>query len=131
MQNSTTEKAGDTLNTQNNAEETRKQNSTLIDRKPIDGTPFWMISSEKGHFLVMGENIMTPAFKTEQELDEYIINHHWDLVCLLILTLIDKVRPQTIQFAQGPPREYTADKVRPEQTEWEKQTKGDDTLLDE
>lgn len=89
MLKSTTEKAQDTLNTQNNAGEIPKQSSTLINRIQLTGTPFWQIHTEQGYFLVMGPNVMTPIFATEQELDDYIKENHWDLVCLLVLTLLD------------------------------------------
>lgn len=90
MSKSTTGKAEDTLNIQNNAEGTHNQHSTLIDRIQMQGTPFWQIKTEQGYFLVMGENVMTPIFQTEQQLDTYIQENHWDLCCLMVLTLIDK-----------------------------------------
>lgn len=80
------------MNTQNSANETHKEKSTLIDRIQMNGTPFWQIQTEQGWFLVMGENVMTPVLKTEKDLDKYIIENHWDLCCLMILTLMDKVK---------------------------------------
>lgn len=85
------------MNTQNNANATLNQNSTLIDRIPMQGSPFWQIQTEQGFMLTMGHNIMTPIFETEEKLDKYIINNHWDIVSLLILTLIDISKNKEIQ----------------------------------
>lgn len=90
MYKQTSEKEKDTSHTQNSADETHKPKSTLVDRIPIQGTPFWQIQTEQGFFAVMAENIITPVFKTEEELEKYFIENNWNIVSLIILLLIDK-----------------------------------------
>lgn len=90
MSKSTTAKAEDTSNTPNSVNETHKEKSTLVDRIPISGTPFWQIKTEDGYFAVMAENIITPVFKTEEELDKYFLENMWNIVTLTTLLLIDK-----------------------------------------
>lgn len=90
MSKSTTEKEKDTSHIPNSANETHKQQSTLVDRIPIQGTPFWQIKTTDGYFAVMAEDIITPVFQTEEEFDQYFLQNMWNIITLTTLLLIDK-----------------------------------------
>lgn len=97
MENSTTNKARDILNTQNNAEKTHKQkSSTLIERKEIPGTPFTMIKQanegeQYQYFIVMGDYRLTEPVYKEEEALEKLVTEHWRIIASIIAITTEKM----------------------------------------
>lgn len=85
------------LNTQMNAEETPKENSSkLIEREDIPETPFVLISIEQGkYFAVLGMKQITPNFKTKGEVLQYIEQNMWNIVLTMIL-IINETRKDLV-----------------------------------
>ena len=78
----------DTLNT------TDKQGYGI---KIVEGTPIAILSSDKGHFGVIGKNRVTEIYQTYEEC--YITcksSATWEMITSLIETIIDKRIKQTI-----------------------------------
>lgn len=71
-----------------NAENDNSSNS-LINRIPVDGTPFTIVEIEKGYFLALGNYRLTEVVEDENELYNLVIaptyehNGHYDWNFLL------------------------------------------------
>lgn len=102
MQQSTTGKARDTLNTQNNVKETHNKKSTsLTERKKIEGTPFTMIKTPMDdvegiyndeYFIVMGDHRITEPTNTEKEQLDKLVKDYWLIVLNVIAIVVEKYK---------------------------------------
>lgn len=89
MEQLTTTKQRDTLNTQNNVEENpTRENSTLINYEKIPGTPFTIINQEEKWFIVMGDWRITESTLTREEQikkleeEKWLIIMHMTIICI-------------------------------------------------
>lgn len=74
-----------------NVENQDKLNSSeLIRREQRIGSPFWDITTEEGIFMVMGKHKITPKFETQQELDEHVDKHKWDIMAQMTIIIVQK-----------------------------------------
>lgn len=84
MSNSITLKHAEQLNIQNNAEQNSNSNSSLIEREPVEGTPFWIVgNSEKGYIGVLGKYQITENQTNKQEVLNYIDENMWKVVMII------------------------------------------------
>lgn len=90
-QNTTTTEQGLQSDTQLNVENNHNNNSTLIDYKEIEGTPFTMVRKEDKYFLIMGDYRMTEPTNTEEETMEKIEKEKWLLIFHIAATVIEKM----------------------------------------
>lgn len=95
MSNSTTTKQKDILNTQSNADQTHKENSSkpLIERIPIDNTPFTLIGDqEKGYFIAMGNyKITDQILKNEEEANLMLKDKIYEIILNMIVIVDEKI----------------------------------------
>lgn len=82
MQQSTQTKHSELLNTQSNAEETHKPNSSkLIEREQMKDTPFWIIGTEDtGYFGTLGKYQITTNFPTKEAVTNHIETQVWEII---------------------------------------------------
>lgn len=78
------------LSQHGSAENNHKQNSTLVDIKPVEGTPFAIVSQEEKHFLVMGDHKLTPDLNSTDEVQEYFQHNHWLILTNVVIILIKR-----------------------------------------
>lgn len=90
MSQSTTFKQQELLSTQNNAEETHKQQSTLVEREPIDKTPFWLITNQDGSFITLGEYRITEVKKDKAEALDELRNNEWNIIMHMCAVIVEK-----------------------------------------
>lgn len=94
MQNLTNSKQEEQSTTFTNADVNHKQNSALIDRFPIENTPFVVWSDYRGererHYLTMGEFKMSPDCDTQEEARQWPENHLWELIISMIVSVTQK-----------------------------------------
>lgn len=79
------------LQSQMNAPETDNLDSSnkLIERELIEGTPFWIIKRENEYYLTMGAyKINHIPLKSREEVDKYMKEQLWNIICTVILSLI-------------------------------------------
>lgn len=104
MQKSTNNKQEELLNTQLNAEETHKENSSLFDSEPVVNTPFTMVTTETGTFLTMGNYRITEPYQTKEEAKDQL-NNIWDIMLKLAIIVAQteiKTREKTLEEEKLP-----------------------------
>lgn len=86
MQQSTQQKHTELLNTQLNAEENHNSTSSkLIEREPMENTPFWIIgTNEEGYFAVLGKYQITEKFPTKQAVRDHIDIFVWEIIMKIV-----------------------------------------------
>lgn len=94
MQTSTNKKQSDILNTQENAENPGKENSSLIEREQVPKTPFWVINQNEKWFLIMGENRITDLFNTKEEALDELKNNQWFITISIAAIVLEKMLAQ-------------------------------------
>lgn len=85
------------MNTQNNVEETHNNNSSLITREEIEGTPFTIVTNEGKSFLTMGKYKISEEMEKE-EIAIYMIENKWNI----IVTIAGIIAEHTIKAKQKP-----------------------------
>lgn len=88
MNNSTGIKQKEILNTQNNVEETHKSTS-LVKNEQIKGTPFRIIGTENGWFIVMGDHKLTENSETEDEALLKLATEYWMIIMRMIARITE------------------------------------------
>lgn len=87
-------KHGDILNTQLNTGETPNNGSHLITYHKIENTPFTqVIENGVGHYAVLGNYKITPAFDTMDEMIEYIEQNKWNIVMSIAIIINEVSKP--------------------------------------
>lgn len=90
MQQSTKTEQRELLHSQNNVEETHRQKSTLIDRDKVPGTPFWIVGTDEGWFLTMGDyKVTTPVESKSIALDK-LKTEKWDIIMRMAAIITEK-----------------------------------------
>lgn len=86
MSNSTNQKQGEQLNTQNSAEETHKSNSyKLIDREAMENTPFVIVGNEDtGYFGTLGKYKITENFPTKEAVTNHVETYTWEIIMKIV-----------------------------------------------
>lgn len=86
MSSSTPTKQGDLLNTQSNADGTHNSTySKLIEREPMQNTPFWIIGTEEeGYFATLGKYQITEKFPTKQAVKDHIDTQVWEIIMKIV-----------------------------------------------
>ncbi|AXH76546.1 MAG: hypothetical protein [Microviridae sp.] len=94
MSSSTQTKPKGILSTSMNAEETPNQNSALIERFPIEGTPFTVWSDYRGekqkYYSTMGDYKISDDCDTQEEAREWHLNHFWEVIVQLVVIVNEK-----------------------------------------
>lgn len=81
------------LNTQLNAEEQKEskenssENKKMIERIPLEGTPFTMLRVEKECFGALGKYRITDMYNTIPEVEEKLIKKDWDTI-MIVATIV-------------------------------------------
>jgi len=90
--------AVNTLNEANNT--TRKEATELVQKQPIEGTPFVLVRKEDKFFLVMGKYRVSPVLESEQDAKDYVFTNTWNLIA----TVAGIVAEETLQYKvnEGP-----------------------------
>lgn len=117
MSHSTTTKQQDILNTQVNAHNNHKQNSTLVEMDNITGTPFKWVKQDDKYFIVLGNNRLTEPTTTLSETLEKLQTEMFDVIFHTIIviaqTLINestKPEPQRYKIPEhAEPMNYETD----------------------
>jgi len=75
-------------------EETHSENSSLIERFPIENTPFTVWSDYRGekekHYLTMGNYKVSEDCETQEEARTWPENHKWELITTMIVIVGEK-----------------------------------------
>lgn len=74
-----------------NAKETDNKNYSLIEKTDVEDTPFMIISTEEGHFIVMGENRLSEPYKNKAEALTAAKKITWNRIVQVILIISDKL----------------------------------------
>lgn len=93
MQKQTLNKENATSNTSDNVNETPKQDSNLIDRKKIKGTPFQMIrhTTDNGkyrYFIALGEYRLTEPTEEEKDALKKLQTEQWLITANTIAIMV-------------------------------------------
>lgn len=78
------------MSTQSNAENTLKENYSIVERKQIEGTPFWIVKSEELWYLVMAEFKISSGYETAEEAEEVLNNEMWLVIMHMIAIVMRK-----------------------------------------
>lgn len=91
MSNSTNTKHTDLLRTQSNVEEThnKKSSTNVVQREPVEGTPFTIAKNDKGYTLLMGLYALTPTFKTKTALKSFWQKQEWNIIINMLHAMLD------------------------------------------
>lgn len=76
------------------------EDQTIVDREPIDGTPFWIQRiHKKGWFITLKGYQLSPAFKTKEEAVKYIWleNHGWNVIANMIIVIHEQVANEAVK----------------------------------
>src|SRR5688572_21498628 len=91
MHKSTANKQQDILNTQENVEETHKENSTITENERIENTPFRIVKDEEGkYFLTMGEYRITEKCDSKIIALDKLKTEKWLILMHMIVIVIEK-----------------------------------------
>lgn len=100
MSNTTNEEQEGTFNIPNNAGETHKENSPLIEHNELPNTPFHITGSkEKGYFLRLGDYRLTDIYKTEKQLFQQFEKQQWNIIMRMTGAIIERYTEQQKQKA--------------------------------
>lgn len=88
---------GDMWTTSASVEDQTKENSLneksqIIEREQLLNSPFWLIKTEAGWFLVMGENRISEVFKHKHEVKYWLANNQWQVIMQLIVIITNKIK---------------------------------------
>lgn len=99
------QKQEELLNTQLNAENNPKANSTLIDIEDLGGTPFKLVNhKEHGWFLTLGDYRITKPTKTKADTIVQLDTNRWDIIFTMVCIAVEKIN----QFRELTEQEKTA-----------------------
>jgi len=94
MSNLTKTKPKGILSTQMNAGETPNQNSALIERHIIEGTPFTLWEDFRGEkpksYITMGNYKISEDCETQKEAREYLDKNFWEVLTQVIVIVGEK-----------------------------------------
>lgn len=73
----------------------QQQNNNLVERKPIEGTPFTIIkqimdNDKPVYFLVMGDHRLTEPTQTEEQTLDKILTEHWKIITTVVAIIVEK-----------------------------------------
>ncbi|AXH78093.1 MAG: hypothetical protein [Microviridae sp.] len=92
----------DTLRTQMNVQEQHSSTSgtnpkpdKLINRRQIDGTPFYEIEDQYGTYIVMGKYRLTDDIK-EQTAETYIKENQYTIILQMLCCVITDIKTQQL-----------------------------------
>lgn len=83
MQHSTSTKQRDILKSQSSIKENPNYeygSEQIIEREPIEGTPFTLITTQGKSFGVLGKYALTEKYDTKEEVLDYMDKNFWNLV---------------------------------------------------
>lgn len=90
-------KQNEILQAQNNQND-NSENTLLIEREQIDGSPFWAIGNkEEGYMLTFGKWQLTEKLPGTLDVIQYLEANKYDIILKMILCIID---PATIKNQQ-------------------------------
>lgn len=92
---------GDMWTTSTNAEDQTRENSLneksqIIEREQLKGTPFWIIKTEQGWFLVMGENRLSEVMPTKERVKGWLLNNQWQVIMQIIVIVTNKIKQEEV-----------------------------------
>jgi hypothetical protein len=69
--------------------EEEKQNKQECLINQYKNTPFALVQTDEGYFLAIGSSRLSPVFKNEDNLDEWVENNLWNLIGGFTLWLLN------------------------------------------
>ena len=72
-------------------EEARNSDSSLIERAPIQGTPFEVVKEDGKWFAAFGYNKLTEDFDEMQEVRTWMEENHWELLVRVITMVVQTI----------------------------------------
>lgn len=90
MSDSTKTTQEDILHGQINAEETPKENSTLVEHEDLPNTPFKITKTQEGFFLRMGDYRITDIHKDKQSATHELSKNKWLIIIRIIGAIIER-----------------------------------------
>lgn len=97
MSQQTSSKHQDILNTQLSAEETHKENSTLVKHEKIGKSPLTIVHQNDKWFIVLGNERLTEFFNTKEEALDELTYNSWTIVMHIAIIMTQKV----LDFRKG------------------------------
>lgn len=70
------------------------QNTELIHREPIDGTPFQVITIEEGSFIALGR-FRVSDIQSEENCYKMIEGKDWNLILATVSVILSSLKPLT------------------------------------
>lgn len=67
------------------------KNEQLLKIEEIEGTPFSIVSTEKGHFVALGRGRITDFYEKKEEAEQQIYPSNWDFMLSVIFAVIKTV----------------------------------------
>ena len=84
------------LRSQMNVNETDKPESTILNREKIEGTPFYLIETDIGSFIVMGSHRISEIHKTPAKALEELDNQNWMIIMRMIGIIHEEIAKNAI-----------------------------------
>jgi len=82
--------------TQNHGENTSQNNTELIEREKIEGTPFTLIKQEEKWFITMGDHRITEPTKHKNEQYNKLEKEKWLIITNVIIIILEKMNEGAI-----------------------------------
>jgi len=76
-------------NTLQNAEQETKQDSKLVERENVEGTPFTLYKSENLWYVLLGKYRMSKEFETKEEAKEDAQRNDWERTMQVVGVMIE------------------------------------------
>lgn len=81
-----------TNETNNLASASTEENTELLTREDVDGTPFVVIGTQEGYFGVLGKYRITELDRSKKKIVDELKSVNWNRIIQIILILIEKQR---------------------------------------
>lgn len=104
MSQPTKEKLGHTLQSESN-EPNNLESTSLMEKQPIEDTPFEILREEDEYFLVWGEYKLTEAYNTWEEAANVLLKEKWLITARMVFAAIHSTkRKDTENSGQASPQ---------------------------
>lgn len=80
-------------NEQTNSDSSRIK---LIDRERIEGTPFLMVTTENGSFLMWGDFVISEKTETKAQCKKLLKTHLWKIIAVYVASVMEAIKRDEI-----------------------------------
>lgn len=88
MKKITLENSSTTANQADNTDYSEK----LIDRTPLEGTPFTLITTEEGYFLTFGKYKVSELVNNQEQLIDMVLEKEWNLLLNVFIAINKEIK---------------------------------------